>query len=428
MSFWKQSLRKTDLKREILLKLTLWEETLQDKVYWTRARWKRKSPQQIQEMQQFASARLREVLPLAQMGSWDNPEGYVPVVPVEHLPLPFSPDPIPADPQFEASDSQFETTELQPESGELQPEAVDARSEVWEKQPEEEDSQPESVELQPEEVELQPEAADVLFEAVDSPAEASDSHPETVEMQSEASDLEPETGDLPVEAGEREPEDPARLADEMAANFYGFGDWTAPYWFIGLEPGKAPGEEADNGHIVRAWANGLKKGELVDCLEYYRAIGVDAWHKERAKLQPTWRPLMLFLMTALDREADKDALRDYQRTRWGQIGDGETCVIELSGIPAKSLAVETDRRRYLQQRMEAIREKIGSHKPRVVLMYGLAAQSEWERVAGNALRPDEVLDAGSTLFVMTPSPTAYRRKNADWENLGVQVRERLQVQ
>lgn len=215
----------------------------------------------------------------------------------------------------------------------------------------------------------------------------------------------------------------------MAASFFGFGDWGAPYWFIGLEPGKAPGEDASNSKIVRAWAGELGKKELVDCLEYHRAIGVQTWHKEKAKLQATWRPLMLLLMTMLDFDSDKEALRDYQRTQWGQSRNAETCVIELSGIPAKSLAVKTDREEYMQQRINFIRGKIGFHRPKLVLMYGVTARTKWKDVAGRPqeqdMEVDKIYKIDSTLFVMTPSPTARGRTNDDWVQLGLNIREKL---
>jgi len=221
--------------------------------------------------------------------------------------------------------------------------------------------------------------------------------------------------------------DSVELADEMAAHFFGFGDWAAPYWFIGLKPGKAPGEDANTSKIAGAWANGLKKAELVDCLEYHRAIGVEFWHKGRARLQPTWRPLILFLMTVLGRESEIGALRTYQQTRWGQMRHAETCVVDLSGIGAKSFDADADREEYLKQRIWAIRRKmmLGGHPPKVVLMHGLAAQSHWEEIAGVPLKPDTVVRVGPTLFVMTPSPVVPGRKNADWERLGLQVRRQL---
>ncbi|MGC8549868.1 MAG: hypothetical protein ACP5M4_09230 [Acidobacteriaceae bacterium] len=220
---------------------------------------------------------------------------------------------------------------------------------------------------------------------------------------------------------------PDDVADEMAANFYGFGDWGAPYWFIGVRQGKSPGEAVDESKIVGAWANGLKKGELVDCLEYHRAIGVQTWHKEQARLQSNWRPLMLFLMTVLGRESDTEALRAYQRTRWGQTKQAETCVVDLSGIPAKSFAAEADHEEYLKQRVWAIRRKmmLSGRPPKVVLMHGLAARAHWEEIAGAPLKPDTVVRVGSTLFVMTASPTVPGRKNADWEKLGLTVRRQI---
>lgn len=219
------------------------------------------------------------------------------------------------------------------------------------------------------------------------------------------------------------------FADEMAETFFGFGDWAAPYWFIGLEPGVAPGGVPDNSQIAQVWTRELDKQELVDCFEYHQAIRVDTWHREHPKLQPTWRPLILLLMATLGCDFDKEAIRRYQRMQWGQIHNAETCVIELSGIPAKSLAVKTDRKKYLEQRIEFIRGRIRFHNPKLVLMYGLTARTKWKDVAGRPqeqdMEVDKIYKIDSTLFVMTPSPTAHGRKDEDWVRLGLQLREKL---
>ena len=66
MSFWKQSLRKTDLWKKILLKLTHGKKFLWEMILGMRTLWKRKSPQQTLEFDQFDAERLRDVLPLSQ--------------------------------------------------------------------------------------------------------------------------------------------------------------------------------------------------------------------------------------------------------------------------------------------------------------------------------------------------------------------------
>ena len=78
---------------------------------------------------------------------------------------------------------------------------------------------------------------------------------------------------------------------------------------------------------VKAWID-LGKEELSDCRKFHERIGDTRWHREAppAELQKTWRPLMLLLMTFLDKPAKKEHLRDYQCCRWGMVREngGET--------------------------------------------------------------------------------------------------------
>lgn len=95
---------------------------------------------------------------------------------------------------------------------------------------------------------------------------------------------------------------------EMALRCYGYGCWSAPYWFIGPEQGQAPEENDDLNPRVKAWLE-LGGGELTDCREFHALIGEKDWHRERPRLQSTWRPLLLLLMTYLDKCTDRDTLR-----------------------------------------------------------------------------------------------------------------------
>lgn len=120
---------------------------------------------------------------------------------------------------------------------------------------------------------------------------------------------------------------------EMARRFYGYGRWDARHWFIGPEPGMAFDEGNDQERRVEAWLH-FGKPELCDCQAFHKRIRQPQWHREKPdkpRLQPTWRPLMLLLMSFLERSKESDSLREYQRDRWGRLS-GETCVIELSGL------------------------------------------------------------------------------------------------
>jgi len=211
---------------------------------------------------------------------------------------------------------------------------------------------------------------------------------------------------------------------EMARRFYGFGHWDAPFWFIGPEQGKGPKEADENDRRLNAWTS-LGRSELCDCREFHHKIGETSWHRERPRLQPTWRSLMLLLKTRLDESPDHESLRAYQRDRWGRasVEQGETLAIELSGLAAKSSRVLIDRSLFREERLEVIRERIRQYKPEFVIMYGMNERVHWERIAGVELSPDTVVKVGATLFALTPHPIAFGRTRSDWVTLGVTLRE-----
>lgn len=121
---------------------------------------------------------------------------------------------------------------------------------------------------------------------------------------------------------------------EMARRCFGYGRWEAPYWFIGPEQGQ--GNESLECR-VRAWID-LGAQELCDCRTFHDRIGDHQWHAQNPEAQKTWVALICLLMGFLGRPTDKKTLLDYQRDLWG-ISTGETCVIELQGLPARVLGL-----------------------------------------------------------------------------------------
>jgi hypothetical protein len=211
---------------------------------------------------------------------------------------------------------------------------------------------------------------------------------------------------------------------EMARCFYGFGRWDAPFWFIGPERGKGPTERADNERRIRAWV-ALGRPDVCDCRRFHNEIGENRWHRESPSLQRTWRSLMLLLMAAMERPHDSNSLRTYQRTLWGKGEAGETCVIELSGIGARSLATPAEQHRFLHGRIEVIREQLRIRKPAVVVLYGVSHREHWDRIAGADLLCDQVQRCDGTLFVLTPHPLTHGKSDADWVKLGRVLRLEL---
>jgi len=212
---------------------------------------------------------------------------------------------------------------------------------------------------------------------------------------------------------------------EMARRFYGYGRWDAPYWFIGPEPGMALDEGSDQKRRVEAWHH-FDVPELCDCRAFHEHIGQMQWHRDRPRLQPTWRPLMLLLMSILERCADTESLREYQRDRWGRLSGGETCVIELSGLAANNLKVPIDHKLFRQERVDVIRQRMATYKPRLVVMYGVSEKEHWQELADGdrAFLPDVILSRQSTLLVFTPHPTKHGLRNTYWSVLGERLRSK----
>jgi hypothetical protein len=199
---------------------------------------------------------------------------------------------------------------------------------------------------------------------------------------------------------------------DMAREWYGYGRWEAPYWFIGPEPGMDPGEKNDLKPRCAAWIK-LGAGELVDCKEHHFAFGCYDWHREvpPPPTQSTWRQLIrLLLAYRSGREPHIEDIRSYQQRFWG-MRNGETCVIELCSLAANKLNVKKganfDASSFREERIQKIRERISAYKPAFVVMYRTNAQAHWEAIAGGAFSsaPDVLtVGEGPTLAVFANHP------------------------
>jgi hypothetical protein len=170
---------------------------------------------------------------------------------------------------------------------------------------------------------------------------------------------------------------------EMARRCYGYGRWDAPYWFIGLEQGQGQKENNDLALRLRAWHE-LGSPELCDCQKFHSAINEHRWHRD-GKLQSTWRPFILLLLTYLKKSTVPESLRRYQRSEWGRT-NGETCVIELFGLAANNLTVVRDRKSFQHERIQRICEMMLESHPELVVMYGTSEKESWEQIADVTFR------------------------------------------
>jgi hypothetical protein len=201
----------------------------------------------------------------------------------------------------------------------------------------------------------------------------------------------------------------------MAAGWYGYGSWTAPYWFVGLEPG---GDELDS--CVRAWLK-MGSGELLDVVEHHASHQKD-WFSEKAGAQPTWAKLIWLLLAYEGSEPSAEATRRYQKTSLGR-AMGRTALIELSALPATHNHVSVQRDLFRKARITTIRERLLASRPRFVVFYSPDPRytNAWSEIAGIELKRDEPVSHDGTVFVVTYHPNGEWGK-AYWTGIGQKFR------
>lgn len=206
----------------------------------------------------------------------------------------------------------------------------------------------------------------------------------------------------------------------MAEHFFGYGKWDAPFWFIGPEAGI--GKDGDDSLSSRyeSWKR-LECAPVVDCEKHHREFGFARWHDPPPPTQPTWRQLIRLLLTYKGMEPDLDAIRKYQREKWGS-SNGETCVIELYGVPAPSMATPRDRTTFLSRRIERIRQEAAEHHPEFIVMYGTGQRDEWVKIANAAFDSGGLCRMDGTVAAIAPHPVTHGLGNEYWVNLGNRLR------
>lgn len=223
---------------------------------------------------------------------------------------------------------------------------------------------------------------------------------------------------------------------------FGYGSYTAPLWFVGMEEGGGDQTEFERG--VQAW---VERGmpEVDDVRGYHEACGVSKWFEDPPAFQKTWNGLISIALSAHDEEATDHNIRRYQADVFAQ-SSGREAVLELFPLPAKSLndwiyedyavtpelSFLANRRAYRKavgsSREEGLRSRIRAHQPRAVVYYGLTYWARYERLAGVSFKSTHIEKAyaafdGRTLHVLTLHPADFHSKPASYfEMVGELIR------
>jgi hypothetical protein len=216
-------------------------------------------------------------------------------------------------------------------------------------------------------------------------------------------------------------------ARTIAARYwFGYGSWSAPYWFVGMEPG---GDDDRLSYETCIELAGSRWDGLIDCKAHHDAWNARAsgpichWHDGGIPpIQRTWGPLIRTLL-AYQRSPDHDEdVARYQRDGWGR-KPGCTAVLELSALHARNLGVDIERTAHRSERIRDLEHRLACHRPRFALFYGTSYRTEYEKVVG-AFGPDATTWFGTTLCVLTVHPAYRFAPGRDyWYALGAWLRE-----
>ncbi len=235
-----------------------------------------------------------------------------------------------------------------------------------------------------------------------------------------------------------EPKLDPEIVEAFMHGFYGYGDYDADVWFVGMEEGLGSTDEI-RPHL-ETWRERGER-ELEDLRDFQLTKGNNKHFTGARTLQRTWKGLGRMMLGGTT-PASVDQVRAFQAERLGRHG-GDNSVIELMPLPASSVAhwpypdlvdlpqLET-RERYRDEvmpwRMEHLRARVREYRPKAVVFYGMSPISyvdSWRAIAAvdleeRSIRGHRVLlghDA-HTRFIVTKHMVAHGISNDFLDDVG----------
>lgn len=217
-----------------------------------------------------------------------------------------------------------------------------------------------------------------------------------------------------------------KLIDARIKNFWGYGDFSAEAWLIGMEEGLE--RDATSEHLAERFraAHGRPAIDMRD--EAMMGVyGHARWFTDGAPMQPTWRyPIALYLYLRHSKEPTKEDIRKHQIEKLGNAQAGETMTVEFMPLPSTgakedhwrygSLGISglSSRAEYLKrftpERTRKLHDLIRLHQPKLAIFSSLSYMPEWTEIIG--VKPEKVTDGmyvakvGTTVCCVIPHGVA----------------------
>lgn len=234
-----------------------------------------------------------------------------------------------------------------------------------------------------------------------------------------------------------------QLLQKFIFGFYGYGNYAAKYWFIGME--EHVGEKEDSEELetkfdakLKLWkARGYK--ELEDLVDYLTDLGNTRFN-EPVALVPTWSKIIQVLYGIEGQDPSIAQVKEYQKSKLAREKPGESCLIELLPLPSRNindwptayakysttLQFLVSRHEYKKhvrsKRIAFLKRKIEECRPKAVVFYGVGFQEHYEEIAGVGFQPtrDGILKGKNrhTFFAIAKHPVAHGVTNAYFNQIG----------
>jgi hypothetical protein len=211
-----------------------------------------------------------------------------------------------------------------------------------------------------------------------------------------------------------------QLLQDFMNGFYGYGNYSGDYWFVGMEEGG--GNSFKNiDQRLQDW-NHRNRLELEDIVDYHAKIGAEQYFGIHPKLQPTWNRLIrIALSTDGQGIIHKERVREYQQKYLGR-HTSNNCLLELLPLPSPSLrhwlyaqhsnlpclrSREAYMTCYAQRRATHLQQRIQEFKPKAVIFYSVNPTyiSWWNSIAG--VEFNEQFIGGDRMFIGKNKQTVF---------------------
>lgn len=225
------------------------------------------------------------------------------------------------------------------------------------------------------------------------------------------------------------------LLQAFITEFFGYGELSAPVWFIGMEEGGGNSLQEIQERLD-AW-NRRGRQKVQDLARFHIEFGDDSRFVENAPIQPTWRKIIRAILASTGVEPTDANIRDFQINKLGRKG-GNIALLELLPLPKRSRTTfrynEWSNLRELQapelyeevvlpKRIASLKKLITTYQPKAVIFYGKNFRRHFELIAGVTFPGTNYSIVANTnrLYMMLAHPVAFGHMNDVFDAVGAML-------